>query len=285
MKNTRIIIGLVIITIIIVLGVVFDVKSNTTNDVVGEASVEKSHEDALVATYEVYPKDVADKITKGEDIVLLDVRTPEEHGEIHLENSLLLPVDEISQATLNIIGLGEDAKDKEIILYCRSGSRSKRAYDTMTALGYTNLKSVAGGMVHWQEDNYPYTESGVYAGVDYSSTEVTVTDGARISFDKTKHEFGQIPRNGGTVSADFVVSNTGTKDLVIGDITTSCGCTSAELDTKTIIPGSSTTLTVVFDPDFHKEPQGAFTRTVFIPTNDASMPEAELTVGVEILEQ
>jgi len=282
MNKSHLIAGVIIIAIIVV-GVVLG-KTNTS-DVLPQEVEQETHEDGPVATHEIYPGDVADKIASSEDVILLDVRTPEEYEEIHLENSLLLPVDKISQSTLNNIGLGEDSKDKEIILYCRSGNRSGRAYDMMTALGYTNLTSVQGGMVHWQEDNYPHTESGAYVGVDYSSTEVSATDGARITFDKKEHDFGQIPRLGGTISADFVLSNTGVEDLVIGDITTSCGCTSTELGAKTVAPGESTTLTVVFDPDFHKEPQGAFTRTVFIPTNDASNPEAELTVGVEILEQ
>jgi len=169
MNKTQLIIGTLVVALI-VLGVAFGAKSsNTVNEVVNEATEEESHEDAPVAVHEIYPGDVADKITRGENMILLDVRTPQEHEEIHLENSLLLPVDEISVSTLNKIGLGEDSKDKEIILYCRSGNRSQRAYDLMTALGYTNLTSVQGGMVHWQEDNYPHSESGAYEGADYSN--------------------------------------------------------------------------------------------------------------------
>lgn len=283
MKNYYPIIGLIIVVIVIV-GIVFGTKKSMDTSIAQEQAETKSHEDAPVKVHEIYPGDVADKIAAGEDIILLDVRTPEEHEEIHIENSLLLPVDEISQSALNRIGLGEDSKNKEIIIYCRSGNRSARAYDMMTALGYTNLGSVQGGMAHWEEDNYTYTESGAYEGVNYSDTEVVPTSGAQVSLNKNHHEFGQIERMGGTVTADFVLSNTGTETLVLGDITTSCGCTSAEVGTTNLEPGESTTVTVVFDPDFHKEPQGAFTRTIFIPTNDASSPEVELTVGVEILE-
>jgi len=282
MKKIYPIIGTIVI-IGIVLGIVFGMK-NKTNDPTSHSESVEDHEDQAVADYEIYPGDVADKIAGKEDIILLDVRTPEEYAEIHLENSLLLPVDEISAKTLANIGLGESTKDQEIILYCRSGSRSKQAYDVMTSLGYTNLKSIQGGMVHWQEDNYSYTESGAYEGNEYSSAKSNVANGPRVSFDKTNYEFGKIERLGGTVSANFTLSNTGTETLTLGAITTSCGCTSATADSTSIEPNESTIVTVVFDPNFHKEPQGAFTRTVFIPTNDTTMPEAELTIAVEIIE-
>ena len=67
-------------------------------------------------------------------------------------------------------------------------------------------------------------------------------------------------------------------------MTTSCGCTTAELTKNTLAPGESAVLTVYFDPDFHAEPLGDITRTVFIPTNDLNLPEAEVQVMADILE-
>lgn len=241
------------------------------------------HDDDSVASYEIYPGDVADKIARGEDIILLDVRTPEEHAEIHLENSLLLPVGELSANTLADIGLGENAKDKEIIIYCRSGSRSKQAYDIMNSLGYTNIKSVAGGIVHWQEDNYPYTETGEYDGSVSSSVEVNGS-GARIVFDRTTHDFGDVPQSQGILETTFEVRNEGKNTLEIGELSTSCGCTTAEISNKSIQPNDTATLTVYFDPNFHEEPADKLTRTVFIPTNDPNKPEAEVKIMVDILE-
>lgn len=240
--------------------------------------------DNEAVSYEIYPGDVADKIARREDIILLDVRTPEEHAEIHLENSLLLPVGELSANTLAGIGLGEEAKDKEIIIYCRSGARSKQAYDIMDSLGYTNIKSVSGGMVHWQEDGYPYTESGEYDGDVYNTTSTSESNGAQISFDRTTHDFGDIPQSQGILETTFEVRNEGESVLEIGELSTSCGCTTAEISNKNIQPGGTATLTVYFDPDFHEEPADKLTRTVFIPTNDSSNPEAEVKIMVDILE-
>lgn len=244
---------------------------------------EDGHHDGDVKDFEIYPSDVSEKIENKEDIILLDVRTPEEYAEIHLENALLLPVGELSANTLSDIGLGESAKDKEIIIYCRSGARSKQAYDVMKPLGYTNIKSVAGGMVHWQEDNYPFTETGEYN--ESVSDPVGVSEsGARIAFDRTTHNFGGVPQSQGILETTFEVRNDGQSVLEIGELSTSCGCTTAELSNKSIQPSGTATLTVYFDPDFHKEPSDELTRTVFIPTNDLSQPEAEVKITVDILE-
>jgi rhodanese-related sulfurtransferase len=243
---------------------------------------ENKENDDHVEDHEIYPGDVAEKIENKEDIILLDVRNPEEYTEIHLENALLLPVGELSFNTLAGIGLGEGAKDKEIIIYCRSGARSKQAYDVMKSLGYTNIKSVAGGMVHWQEDNYPFTEVGDY--ITEKITQLDIGGGAKISFDKTFYDFGNIPQSQGTISTTFEVKNTGDSTLEIGELSTSCGCTTAEISENSIEPDETAILTVYFDPDFHKEPADQLTRTVFIPTNDSATPEAEVKITVDILE-
>lgn len=107
-----------------------------------------------VNEYEICPEHAINKIKNNEDIILLDVRTPEEYEEKHLKDALLLPIKELSAQSLTNIDLGEDAKDKEIIIYCKSSVRSKNAYDIMKTLGYTNIKSLAGGMRSIEKSNY-----------------------------------------------------------------------------------------------------------------------------------
>jgi len=243
---------------------------------------EEHHDDTEVAAYEIYPGDVVDKIKNEEDIILLDVRTPKEYAEVHLESALLLPVQELSQQSLADIGLGEDAKDKEIIIYCRSGARSKTAYDIMNSLGYTNIKSVAGGMIHWEEDEYPHTEVGAYVPPENRQSSAMDTSAPKIAFDRTLHDFGVIPQYGGVVETTFTVHNDGTETLIFDTLSTSCACTSAELSATEIPAGGEASLTVYFDPDLHAEPLDVFKRTVFIPTNDPNTPEAEVTIQVDI---
>ena len=280
MTTNNITTGIFVLVFVAVIGYFFTMnRDNTMKD--GER-----HEDAMIESYEIYPADVAEKIKNKEDVVLLDVRTPEEYAEVHLENAILLPVQELTAQSLAAAGLGDTAKNKEIIIYCRSGARSKTAYDIMDSLGYTNIKSVAGGMIHWEEDQYPYTESGAYTGRQTTSannSKATV-EGPRIPLSRSFHDFGVVPQYGGIVETTFVIKNEGTAPLAIGDITTSCSCTSASVAVQSVAPGGNTTLTVRFDPNFHAEPLHVFKRTVFIPTNDPTTPEAEVVIQVDIQE-
>lgn len=70
------------------------------------------------------------------DYVILDVRTKEEYQEEHLKNAENIPYDEIDE-TITI------SKDKMIFVYCRSGSRSQIASETLKALGY-NVYDMGG---------------------------------------------------------------------------------------------------------------------------------------------
>ncbi len=265
-----------------VLGVALFVPNNG-NQPQSAWNESKEHDGDSVASYEISPSDVVKKIENNESIILLDVRTPEEYEEVHLKDALLLPVQELSAQSLAKIGLGEDAKNKEIIIYCRSGARSKTAYDIMKSLGYTNIKSVSGGMIHWEEDKYPFTEKGAYRG-GASSRELkeAAAEGPRIAFDMAFHDFGIIPQYGGAVKTVFTIQNNGTDVLEIGTITTSCSCVSASISPASVLPGKSAELSVRFDPNFHGEPEGVFKRTIFVPTNDKAMPEAEVVIQVDI---
>lgn len=285
MNNSKLLTTLLIISLVIILGFFFLNNVIHAGFHIGhnhDVHTDGDHADNT-KVHEVSPGVVVEKIKENKDIILLDVRTPEEYTEIHLENSLLLPVGELSAKTLADIGLGEDAKDKEIIIYCRSGARSKQAYDIMDSLGYTNIKSVAGGMVHWQEDNYPFTEIGEYGEIT-TNTSSTQSFSGKIVFDRIIHDFGNVPQSQGILKTTFEVKNGGRGILEIGDLSTSCGCTTAEISSKSIQANETATLTVYFDPDFHKEPADKLTRTVFIPTNDPGNPEAEVKITVDILE-
>ncbi|MES2800485.1 MAG: DUF1573 domain-containing protein [Bacteroidota bacterium] len=68
-----------------------------------------------------------------------------------------------------------------------------------------------------------------------------------LKFDKLIHDFGKIKVDT-EHPATFVVTNTGSKDLLIEDVATSCGCTTAEKPEKPIKPGQSDKISVVFHP-------------------------------------
>lgn len=87
----------------------------------------------------------AKEIMDTEDgYVILDVRTQEEYDEGHVPGAVLIPNTEIETRA------EEELPDKEqlILVYCRSGRRSKLAAQILADLGYTNVKEF-GGILDW----------------------------------------------------------------------------------------------------------------------------------------
>lgn len=79
-----------------------------------------------------------------EDYVILDVRTQEEYDEKHIPGALLIPDTQIRERAEQILM----DKDQLILVYCRSGRRSKLASQTLVELGYTDIKEF-GGIIDW----------------------------------------------------------------------------------------------------------------------------------------
>jgi hypothetical protein len=94
------------------------------------------------------------------------------------------------------------------------------------------------------------------------------------------HDFGQIYESW-DVTHVFVVENNGDADLVIGNLVTSCGCTTAELSSSIIPPGERADLKVVFDANFHPT-SGEVTRLVWFATNDPTQPWIEVRVSADV---
>lgn len=80
----------------------------------------------------------------GDGFVILDVRTQEEYDEGHVPGAILIPNTEIENRA------EEELPDKAqlILVYCRSGRRSKLAAQILADLGYTNVKEF-GGIIDW----------------------------------------------------------------------------------------------------------------------------------------
>lgn len=104
-----------------------------------------------VNTYEISAVEVNEKITNEQTFNLIDVRTPEENAELKIPNSKLMVLDDLAEMIIND---EEIAFNDEIVVYCRSGNRSKTAYDILTQLGYTNVKSMSGGINEWKNLGY-----------------------------------------------------------------------------------------------------------------------------------
>ena len=83
----------------------------------------------------------------NENAVLLDVRTQEEYDTSHINGSVLLTLDNITEDTVSAV---INSKDTVIIVYCRSGNRSAQAKVKLEQLGYTNVYDL-GSMDNWKE--------------------------------------------------------------------------------------------------------------------------------------
>ena len=79
------------------------------------------------------------------DYVILDVRTEEEYNESHIPNAVLIPDYEIMEKAEQQL----PDKNQLILVYCRSGRRSKNAAQALAELGYSNVKEF-GGIIDWQ---------------------------------------------------------------------------------------------------------------------------------------
>lgn len=87
-----------------------------------------------------------EKLNNGDDLFVLDVREPYEH-KISNIGGTLIPLGELQDRLHEI----SEYKEKEVIVYCRSGSRSARACEIMLQEGFTNVWNLKGGVNHWAQ--------------------------------------------------------------------------------------------------------------------------------------
>jgi len=104
----------------------------------------------------------------------------------------------------------------------------------------------------------------------------------RIELSASNFDFGVIP-NSLPVSHEFQVKNVGRGPLEITGVSTSCGCTTAEVQSRHLVRGESTTLRVTFDPQAHDGEPGEYLRIVYVRSNDPATPEASLTIRVTVV--
>ena len=102
-------------------------------------------EEVIVNTYQQITAQEAKAIMdSGKDHVIIDARTEEEFAEGHIKNAILIPEYEVAERAEKEL----PDKDALILVYCRSGRRSKIASEELVKLGYTNVYEF-GGIIDW----------------------------------------------------------------------------------------------------------------------------------------
>lgn len=92
----------------------------------------------------ITPKKLNEKHAAGESVVLIDVRTPAEFGEVHVPFAVNLPLDRITPEAVR-----EAAQGAPVYVICRSGQRAQNACDQLAKGGVDNLTLVEGGTQGW----------------------------------------------------------------------------------------------------------------------------------------
>ncbi|MGN1328772.1 MAG: rhodanese-like domain-containing protein [Eubacterium sp.] len=101
-----------------------------------------------IGTYYQIPQDEAKRIMDEEsDYIIVDAREQSEYDEGHIKGAIVIPYTEIEQKAEEML----PDKEQLILVYCRSGRRSKIAAQSLADMGYTNVKEF-GGIIDWQYD-------------------------------------------------------------------------------------------------------------------------------------
>ncbi len=96
---------------------------------------------------EIYDIGMTELVEKQEHgAIVVDVRSTQEYNENHIYGSINIPYYLINKNVYNIL----PNREKEIIVYCGVGSRSKMAYKKLLKLGYKNIYNLYGGIENWQ---------------------------------------------------------------------------------------------------------------------------------------
>lgn len=82
-------------------------------------------------------------------VKFIDVREEDEHEAARIPNTILIPMSEIQTR------IEEIPKDEEVVIYCRTGSRSGILIQQLIQLGYSNLHNLEHGIVDWHQNNLP----------------------------------------------------------------------------------------------------------------------------------
>ena len=91
-------------------------------------------------------EELKQKLEAGEKFIFIDVREPWEYEEFNL-GAQLIPVGEIMNRMWEL----EDHKSDEIVVHCKSGSRSGMVQALLIANGFTNVRNLQGGVIAWKQ--------------------------------------------------------------------------------------------------------------------------------------
>ena len=118
----------------------------------------------LTEIREIMPWDLADRREANPDLMIVDVREPAEFEAMHIQGSLNVPRGILESACEWDYEETEpelvQAREREIVVVCRSGYRSVLAANSMQVLGYQNVASLQTGLRGWKDYEQPLVDGG-----------------------------------------------------------------------------------------------------------------------------
>ncbi len=127
-------------------------------DQAGPAPSQAASAAASASPPSISPQALLARQAKGDSsLFVLDVRTAEEFAAGHVPGAINVPYDQVASQ------LAQIPKDKDVVLYCKSGRRAGLAAEVLRASGYTKLEHLQGDMQAWLQDGRP-VESGDATG-------------------------------------------------------------------------------------------------------------------------
>ncbi|NLY11429.1 MAG: rhodanese-like domain-containing protein [Firmicutes bacterium] len=105
------------------------------------------HGEQIQFPNEITAKRLKEWTSKGKDLIIIDVRQPEEFEQSHIPDSILIPLDTIEESQQ----IADLERNSPIIVVCHSGNRSRTAQRMLQEMGFTRVANLTGGMLAWAE--------------------------------------------------------------------------------------------------------------------------------------
>ncbi len=139
-------------------------------------------ESILPEIKELFPWDLDEKLNKGDDILLVDITEPREYNKLHIKDTINVPRGVLEAACEWDFEDTEpklaSARDREVVLICRSGNRSALAAHTLQQMGFNNVMSLKTGVRGWFDYELPLYDA----------------DGNEVDEDEADEYFSKGPR-------------------------------------------------------------------------------------------
>jgi rhodanese-related sulfurtransferase len=118
-------------------------------------SFEELVNDCLDAVEELFPWDLEELLQNDAGILILDIREPYEFDAMHIRNSINVPRGVLESACEydyeETVPELVEARERDIVVICRSGKRSVLAADVMQKMGYSRVRSLKTGLRGWSD--------------------------------------------------------------------------------------------------------------------------------------